>query len=89
MDQLEVSMKIFLISGGVAYAKKDQKVPNGHYDLNLMLLSLIHREVEVGAYGVCMDARGMKDEELIQGTHRSSMKELSDWIVKADKVMNC
>ena len=44
--------------------------------------------VEVGACGVCMDARGKKDEELMEGAHRSNMKELSEWIVKADKVIN-
>ena len=89
LNNPEVSMKVFLIGDGVVCAKKDHKVPSGFYDLNAMLSSLIQKGVEVGLCGMCMDARGLKDEELIEGAHRSSMKELSGWVLQADKVINC
>jgi uncharacterized protein involved in oxidation of intracellular sulfur len=34
-----------------------------------------------------MDARGLKDEELIEGSHRSTLAQLADWTVNADKVL--
>ena len=33
-----------------------------------------------------MDARGITAEELSDGTHRSTMEELVDWTLWADKV---
>jgi uncharacterized protein involved in oxidation of intracellular sulfur len=34
-----------------------------------------------------MDARGLKDEDLLAGSRRSSMAELADWTAWADKVL--
>lgn len=41
----------------------------------------------VGVCGTCMDARGLRAEELIEGTHRSTLEELADWTAWADKVL--
>jgi uncharacterized protein involved in oxidation of intracellular sulfur len=35
-----------------------------------------------------MDARGMLDGDLMAGCHRSSMNELTDWTIWADKVVS-
>ena len=42
---------------------------------------------EVGVCGSCMEARGLADAELIEGARRSSMDELADWTVWADRVV--
>lgn len=34
-----------------------------------------------------MDARGLRDEELIEGCHRSCMSELAELTINADKVL--
>jgi uncharacterized protein involved in oxidation of intracellular sulfur len=34
-----------------------------------------------------MDARGLTAERLVDGAHRGSMDELTDWTVWADKVL--
>jgi len=34
---------------------------------------------------LCMDARGLRDEDLVAGAHRSSMEELTRWTLEADK----
>jgi uncharacterized protein involved in oxidation of intracellular sulfur len=52
-----------------------------------MLIAVIHRKASVGVCGTCMDARGMTDMELIEGSHRSSMEELTNWTIDADKVI--
>lgn len=40
-----------------------------------------------GVCGTCMDGRGIKAEMLTEGTHRSSMDELSTWTAAADKIL--
>jgi uncharacterized protein involved in oxidation of intracellular sulfur len=40
-----------------------------------------------GVCGTCMDARGLTDAELVEGAHRSTMDELTDWTAGAGKVL--
>jgi uncharacterized protein involved in oxidation of intracellular sulfur len=42
---------------------------------------------EIGVCSSCMDARGIADAELVEGTKRSSMDELTAWTREADKVL--
>jgi len=77
---------VFLMADAVSCGKKGQKVPQGFYNLELMLKSVI-RNGQVLLCGTCMDARGLTDEELIDGAQRSSMKELSERTLNADKVL--
>ncbi len=80
-------MKIFLIGDAVACAKAHQKVPQGYYNLEVMLKSPVHHGVEIGACGTCMDARGIADPGLAEGTKRSTLEELSNWTQWADKAL--
>jgi uncharacterized protein involved in oxidation of intracellular sulfur len=50
---------VFLIGDAAACAKKDQKVPQGYYNTELMLRSVGRRGGEIGVCGTCMDARGI------------------------------
>jgi uncharacterized protein involved in oxidation of intracellular sulfur len=34
-----------------------------------------------------MEARGIGAEELVEGAHRSTMEELTDWTLWADRVL--
>lgn len=77
---------IFLIADAVNGAKRGQKVPQGFYNIELMLKAVI-RKGEVLACGACMDARGLTDEELIDGAQRSTMQELAERTLSADKVL--
>jgi uncharacterized protein involved in oxidation of intracellular sulfur len=51
------------------------------------MLGKVLRKGDVSLCGTCMDARGLKDEELIEGSHRSTLAQLADWTVSADKVL--
>jgi len=62
-------------------------VPPGYYNVQTMLSAIIRRNASVGICGSCMDARGMTDAELVEGAHRSSMEELANWTLDADKVI--
>lgn len=80
-------LKVFLIGGAATGAHKGQKVPQGHYNVQTMLSAVIRRNGSVGVCGSCMDARGITDTELVEGSHRSSMDELTTWTMDADKVI--
>ena len=82
-----VTVKVFLIGDAAACAKKGQSVPQGYYNTELMLKAVLRRNGEVGVCASCMDARGITDSELAEGTRRSSMEELTDWTLWADKVI--
>lgn len=77
---------VFLLADAVNGAKGGQKVPQGFYSIELMLKTVL-RKGEVLACGACMDARGLTDEELIDGVQRSTMQELAENTLSADKVL--
>jgi len=83
----ETELKLFLIGDAASGAHKGQKVPQGYYNVQTMLTAVIRRKASVGVCGSCMDARGVTDMELVEGTHRSSMEELTAWTLEADKVI--
>ncbi len=83
----DTSVKVFLIGDGVTCAIAGQKVPDGYYHLDRMLTSAARHGAEVGCCGTCMDARGIDDDHLTKGARRSTLDELADWTVWADKVV--
>jgi uncharacterized protein involved in oxidation of intracellular sulfur len=69
-------------------AKRGQKVPTGFYNLETMLGRVIRQgDGQVAVCGTCMDARGLTEGELIEGSRRGTLEELADWTLQADKVM--
>ena len=81
-------VKVFLMGDAANCAKAGQKVPQGYYNVETMLQGPATRSgVEVGVCGTCMDARGITEEELAAGTKRSSLSQLTDWTVWADKAL--
>ena len=77
---------VFLLADAVICAKRGQKVPQGFYNVELMVKS-IARKGEVLLCGACMDARGLTDEEVVEGARRSTMKALAENTLSADKVL--
>lgn len=83
-DDLQVRM--FLMADAVTCAKSGQKVPEGYYNIQLMLGKIV-RKGEVALCGTCMDARGLRADEIIEGAQRGTLAQLADWTVAADKVL--
>ncbi len=80
-------VRVFLIGDAAAAAKAGQKVPSGYYSIERMLAAVTRRDGKVGVCGTCMDARGLSDADLVGDAHRSSMDELTDWTLWADRVI--
>ena len=80
-------LRVFLIGDAVGCAVAGQKTPDGYYNLDRMVRSLTRKRATVGCCGTCMEARGITDEMLSDGAHHSSMDELGEWSLWADKVV--
>ena len=80
-------VRVFLIGDAASAAHRLQKVPTGFYNLEVMLGSVVSHAGVIGVCGTCMDARGISIEDLIPGAHRSTLDELTQWTVWADKVL--
>lgn len=77
---------VFLMADAVACAKAGQKLPQGYYNLELMVKS-VARKGEVLLCGTCMDARGITDAELVEGARRGTMDELAERTLAAERVL--
>ena len=84
-DKIEI--KIFLLADAVFCALPNQKTPNGFYNIERMLKSVIKHGGEIKACGGCSEARGIHDFEFIEGAKLSNMKEFAQWTVECDKVL--
>jgi uncharacterized protein involved in oxidation of intracellular sulfur len=77
---------LFLMADAVACARRGQKVPQGYYNLELMVKSVL-RGGEVLLCGTCMDARGLGDDQMVEGARRSTMEELAERTLAAERVL--
>lgn len=80
-------VRVFLIGDGAACAKRGQKTPAGYYNLESMLKGLRTRQAEIAVCGSCMDARGIAEGELAEGTVRGDMEQLASWTAEAGRVL--
>jgi uncharacterized protein involved in oxidation of intracellular sulfur len=82
-----MELRVFLLGDAVGCAISGQKTPDGYYNLDTMIRSLGRKRVSIGCCGTCMDARGITEPMLSEGAHRSSMDELAEWSLWAEKVI--
>jgi len=83
----EMKVRIFLLADSVSCGLTGQKTPSGYYNVETMLKSIIDKGVEVKACGMCIEARGLNNLDLIEGIQPSNMVELSEWVCDSDKAM--
>jgi uncharacterized protein involved in oxidation of intracellular sulfur len=84
----DITLRVFLLGGGVVCALKNQKTPEGYYNVGRMLEILAKRKAEIRACGTCMDARGISQDMLVEGVTKGSMGVLVDWTLESDHVIN-
>ncbi len=86
-DDADGQATVFLMADAVTAARKGQKTPDGYYNMERMLKRLTAGNNSVLLCGTCMDARGMTDEDVMDGARRSTMDELAAVTLAADKVL--
>lgn len=85
-EHSEVEVNVFLMADAVTGAIVNQNTPQGYYNIERMLKSIIHKGGKVKLCGGCIDARGVALIQFIEGCTKSSMSELAQWTIEADKV---
>jgi len=73
----EADVTVFLMGDAVTSAKAGQKTPGGYYNAERMVRRVTIKG-KVLLCGTCMDARGITDAEVINGTERSPMDALTE-----------
>lgn len=84
-----MKVKIFLLGDGVTAAKKGQKPPEGFYNIEKMLTELAERGVEIVACRTCLSARGLTQEDMLQGARVGTTSgNLVRFIEESQKVLS-
>ena len=77
---------VFLMADAVVAAKTGQKTPDGYYNAERMVRRVIGKG-KVLLCGNCMDARGLTENDILEGAERSTMDVLAQETESADKVL--
>lgn len=85
-EHKEVHVNVFLMADAVGCAIPNQNTPQGYYNIERMLKSVVAKGEKVKVCGSCIDARGVRELKLIGGVEISNMAELAQWTVDADKI---
>jgi len=80
------AVTVFLMADAVLAAKSGQRTPEGYYNVERMLRGVLSHG-EVLLCGTCLDARGLQESELAPGARRSSMAQLAERTLAADRVL--
>ncbi|OFZ95280.1 MAG: hypothetical protein A2Z64_11460 [Betaproteobacteria bacterium RIFCSPLOWO2_02_67_12] len=80
-------VRVFLMGDAAACAKAGQKVPQGYYNIGDMLGAVVRRNGQIGVCATCLDARGIAESDLVEGAHRGTLDELTEWTAWADKTL--
>jgi uncharacterized protein involved in oxidation of intracellular sulfur len=83
----EVEVRIFLLADAVTCALPNQMTPQGYYNIERMLRSVISKGGHVKACGSCSEARGLKTLPLLDGVELSTMSQMTQWVVEADRAL--
>lgn len=86
-EHADVEVRIFLMADAVTCAIPKQSPPQGYYNLERMLKSVIQKGGIVKACGTCSDARGIRGISLIDGVDISTMSQMAEWVISSDKVL--
>jgi len=83
----EAEITVFLMADAALCAKAGQKTPEGFYNIERMLRRVLSAGGRVLICGTCMDARGLEEAGMLEGAARSTMDELAEAAMAADKVL--
>lgn len=87
MEKTGAEITVFLMADAVAGARRGQKTPDGYYNIERMLRRVLSARGTVLLCGTCMDARGLGEDDVLEGARRSTMDELAAATAAANKVL--
>ncbi len=86
-EHSDVDIRMFLMADAVTAALPAQTTPQGYYNIERMLKSVLSKHGQIKICGTCIEARGMDKLGLIDGAESSTMSQLAKWVIDSDKVL--
>jgi uncharacterized protein involved in oxidation of intracellular sulfur len=86
-DEVKPGLTLFLMGDAAACALPNQMTPQGYYNVERMIGSMISKGAHVFACSSCLQARGLMELDLIEGVEPSTMPQLARMVAEADKVL--
>ena len=86
-DQIGTEVRIFFLADAVTTALPEQGTPQGYYNIERMVKSVISKGGQVKLCGTCCEARGIKSLPLLEGAEVSTMSQLAQWTVESEKIL--
>jgi uncharacterized protein involved in oxidation of intracellular sulfur len=86
-EQPQTEIHIFLVADSVTAVLPVQSTPQGYYNVERMLKTVIAKGGQVKTCGTCSEARGIKNLALLERVEISTMSQLAQWTVESDKVL--
>jgi uncharacterized protein involved in oxidation of intracellular sulfur len=86
-DQPGTEVRIFLMADAVTSAIPAQGTPQGYYNIERMVKSVIAKGGLVKLCGTCCGARGIKSLPLLEKAEVSTMTQLAQWTIESEKVL--
>ncbi|MDK2741785.1 MAG: DsrE family protein [Nitrospira sp. BO4] len=75
------------MADAVTAAIPAQTTPQGYYNIERMLTSVLSKHGQINICGTCVEARGIDKLGLIDGAEISTMSQLAPWVIDSDKVL--
>ena len=82
----DLDLTVYLTNDAVLCAKTGQQTPSGYYNIERMLKPIL-RKGDVMACRTCMEARGLTQGDLMEGVRETTLGELAQLTLEADKVL--
>jgi uncharacterized protein involved in oxidation of intracellular sulfur len=86
-DQPRTEVLVFLMEDAVTAALPAQTTPQGYYNVERMVKSIVPKGGQVRLCGACCEARGIKSIPILQGAEISTMSQLAQWTVESERVL--
>ncbi len=80
-------VRVFLMGDAVTCALPNQSTPQGYYNVERMLKAVVGKKGEVKLCTTCLEARGLKTLDLVEGAEIGTMAQLAQWVMGSDKVL--
>jgi uncharacterized protein involved in oxidation of intracellular sulfur len=82
----ELDLTLYLSNDAVLCAKTGQTTPDGYYNVERMLKPIIRRGTVI-ACRTCVDARGLSQDDLMEGVRIVTLGEAAELALDAEKTM--
>ena len=84
----EEHVEVFLMGDAVQAARAGQDPRGAHASLELMLVGLLERAVDVHCCGACCATRGLAEDDLIPSVRVATIHDLAAATARSDKVVS-